>query len=132
MPDTARFPPPPSFFAGWDRSPAHNATEAEAEAGERWCAAHPLAPPQPRAAVDPAALAALLAHNPRLLPPVSFDGRAGAASLACTAPGAWECVTDARVGDSTYVFVFFLFFFPILFSSLLFPSYTQASLSLPT
>ncbi|KAI0473894.1 hypothetical protein GGR56DRAFT_649461 [Xylariaceae sp. FL0804] len=45
VPDTALLPPPPSFFSGFDRSPAHNATEADAEAGERWCRQYPLLPP---------------------------------------------------------------------------------------
>lgn len=96
VPDTALFPPPPSFFSGWDRSPATNATEAEAEAGERWCAQHPLAPPAP---LDPPAVAALRAHNPRLMLPAGFRG-----SLVCVAPGVWEGRTEAQAGDTTYVY----------------------------
>lgn len=60
MPDTTLFPPPPNIFSGWDRSPAFNATEEEAEAGERWCAERPLVAP---VRLDAGAVAALNAHN---------------------------------------------------------------------
>ncbi|KAL1838675.1 hypothetical protein VTJ49DRAFT_2427 [Mycothermus thermophilus] len=96
VPDTSLFPPPPSFFSGFDRSPAHNATEAEAEAGEAWCAAYPLAPP---VALDPPAVAALAAHNLRLMQPtVNFKG-----SLVCTAPGMWAGRTERKSADSTII-----------------------------
>ncbi|CAI4218524.1 unnamed protein product [Parascedosporium putredinis] len=45
VPDTSLFPPPPAFFSGWDRSPANNATEEEAERGAQWCQQYPLTPP---------------------------------------------------------------------------------------
>ncbi|KAI1435537.1 hypothetical protein GGR50DRAFT_686982 [Xylaria sp. CBS 124048] len=45
VPDTSLLPPPPNFFSGFDRSPANNATEEEAEAGERWCREFPLSYP---------------------------------------------------------------------------------------
>ena len=93
MPDTSLFPPPPSFFSGFDRSPAHNSTEAEAEAGERWCADHPLTPP---ITLDAHAVAVLNAHNPRLMVPDGFRG-----TLTCTAPGVWAGRTDMRALDST-------------------------------
>ncbi|KAL2270819.1 hypothetical protein VTJ83DRAFT_190 [Remersonia thermophila] len=96
VPDTSLFPPPPSFFSGFDRSPGHNATEAEAEAGEAWCAAYPLAPP---VALDAAAAATLAAHDPRLMRPmVNFAG-----SLAWTAPGLWSVRTERISADSTII-----------------------------
>ncbi|KAL2125476.1 hypothetical protein VTJ04DRAFT_1841 [Mycothermus thermophilus] len=95
VPDTSLFPPPPSFFSGFDRSPAHNATEAEAEAGEAWCAQHPLAPP---IALDPAAVAALAAHNPRLMQPAGFRG-----SLVYAAPGVWSGRTERNAGDTCII-----------------------------
>ncbi|KAK0731833.1 hypothetical protein B0H67DRAFT_566002 [Lasiosphaeris hirsuta] len=96
VPDTSLFPPPPSFFSGFDRSPASNATEAEAEAGERWCAQFPLAPPL---GLDAAALGALRAHDVRLMTPtVGWKG-----SLAWRAPGVWEGRTDRAATDSTVI-----------------------------
>jgi hypothetical protein len=95
VPDTSLFPPPPSFFSGFYRSPANNSTEAEAEAGERWCAQHPLTAP---ITLDPPSLAALRAHNPRLMQPAGFNG-----SLTCTAPGVWAGNTETTAYDSTYV-----------------------------
>ncbi|KAI1077340.1 hypothetical protein F5B20DRAFT_592914 [Whalleya microplaca] len=47
VPDTALLPPPPDFFSGYDRSPANNATEAEANNGELWCQRFPLRPSLP-------------------------------------------------------------------------------------
>ncbi|OTB01228.1 hypothetical protein M426DRAFT_323626 [Hypoxylon sp. CI-4A] len=47
VPDTSLLPPPPNFFSGFDRSPANNATEEQAEAGESWCRAFPLYNPEP-------------------------------------------------------------------------------------
>lgn len=93
VPDTSLFPPPPSFFSGFDRSPANNATETEAEAGEAWCRQHPLTAPL---TLDGPAVAALEAHNPRLMQPDGFRG-----TLACTAPGVWAVTTDRRATDST-------------------------------
>ncbi|KAK4129763.1 hypothetical protein N657DRAFT_668655 [Parathielavia appendiculata] len=95
VPDTSLFPPPPNIFAGFDRSPAHNATEEEAEAGERWCAQHPLTAP---ITLDGPAVAALNAHNPRLMQPDTFRG-----TLVCTAPGLWNVATDSRARDSTII-----------------------------
>lgn len=96
VPDTSLFPPPPSFFAGWYRSPATNAPEEEAEAGEKWCAQHPLLAPT---TLDASALAALSAHNPRLMEPaVGFCGQ-----LAWTAPGRWTLQTDAKAPDSCII-----------------------------
>ncbi|KAK4241834.1 hypothetical protein C8A03DRAFT_11925 [Achaetomium macrosporum] len=95
VPDTSLFPPPPSFFSGFDRSPANNATEAEAEAGERWCAAHPLIAP---ITLDGPAITALQVHDPRLMQPEGYRG-----TLVWTAPGVWKASTDARATDSTII-----------------------------
>ncbi|KAL2137885.1 hypothetical protein VTI28DRAFT_7918 [Corynascus sepedonium] len=95
VPDTSLFPPPPSFFSGFDRSPANNATEAEAEAGEQWCAQHPLTAP---ITLDGPAIAVLNAHNPRLMQPDVYRG-----TLACTAPGVWAGQTYPQSTDSTII-----------------------------
>lgn len=95
VPDTSLFPPPPSFFSGFDRSPANNATEAEAEAGEAWCAQHPLTAP---ITLDAPAAAALAAHNPRLMQPDGFRG-----SLTYSAPGLWTGHTTRDACDSTII-----------------------------
>ncbi|KAJ4290767.1 hypothetical protein N0V88_006516 [Collariella sp. IMI 366227] len=87
VPDTSLFPPPPSFFSGWDYSPAHNATEQEADAGDAWCAQHPLSAP---ITLDGHAIAALNSHNPRLMQPSNFRG-----TLTCTGPGLWAGRTDS-------------------------------------
>lgn len=95
VPDTSLFPPPPSFFSGFDRSPANNATEAEAEAGEQWCAQHPLTAP---ITLDGPAITALNTHNPRLMQPELYRG-----TLACIAPGVWQGSTDSSAADSTII-----------------------------
>ncbi|CAJ2500460.1 Uu.00g033130.m01.CDS01 [Anthostomella pinea] len=71
VPDTSLLPPPPSFFSGFDRSPANNATEAQAEEGERWCRDYPLYAPQP---LDPNALNALNCGNINMFTPPYFRG----------------------------------------------------------
>lgn len=58
------------------------------EAGEAWCAAHPLSPP---VVLDAAAAAARNAHNPRLMQPVNFRGL-----LRWLDQGHWELRTAAR------------------------------------
>ncbi|KAK4144795.1 putative spry domain-protein, partial [Dichotomopilus funicola] len=95
VPDTSLFPPPPSFFSGFDRSPAHNATEVEAEAGEAWCHAHPLHRP---INLDGPAVTALRQHNPRLMQPDGFRG-----SLVFTGPGRWTVKTESAARDSTII-----------------------------
>jgi hypothetical protein len=100
VPDTALLPPPPSFFSGWDRSPATNASEDQAEAGERWCAANPLQPNVPLGEPVEGALHMLQTHNLNLIQPTWFRG-----SLVRTAPGVWEGHTEPQAGDMSYVFL---------------------------
>lgn len=84
VPDTSLLPPPPNYFSGFDRSPANNATEAEADAGERWCADYPLYAPS--AALDPRALAAAVEQgNISVFAPPFFRG-----TLGPTTPGIWR------------------------------------------
>lgn len=97
VPDTALFPPPPPFYSGWDRSPANNATEAEAAQGQAWCASHPLAPPQPP---SPAALEMLAHHAVRPMAPASgFHGE-----VRELRPGVWAGhTTDKHAPDATVI-----------------------------
>jgi len=95
VPDTALFPPPPAFFSGWDRSPANNATEEEAERGAQWCQQYPLTPP---ITLDPPALAALQVHNIRLMQPWGFTGE-----LVEKTTGHWECRTPRTAPDSCII-----------------------------
>ncbi len=92
VPDTALFPPPPDIFSGWDRSPTSNATEADAQAGMKWCQEHPLSLPSE---LDAAALGALEYHNIRLLANPPFRG-----NLAPAGSGVWECRTPSSAPDS--------------------------------
>ncbi|TLD27073.1 hypothetical protein PspLS_04418 [Pyricularia sp. CBS 133598] len=94
VPDTSLFPPPPDIFSHHEFSPANNASEFEMEAGEAWCAAHPLSPPL---ALDPPSAAAHEAHNPRLMQPANFRG-----VLRWLGQGHWELRTaDRRCTDAT-------------------------------
>ncbi|KAL0935388.1 SPRY domain-containing protein [Colletotrichum truncatum] len=95
VPDTSLFPPPPAFFSGFDRSPANNSTEQEAEAGEAWVAKYPLVQP---IHLDPAALEALRANRISLLQPQGFRG-----SLNQVAPGVWEASTPKNAPDGTII-----------------------------
>lgn len=54
VPDTSLLPPPPDIFSGWDTSPATNAPEEQAEAGESWCRQYPLTPPMDPDSLEPA------------------------------------------------------------------------------
>jgi hypothetical protein len=96
VPDTSLFPPPPAFFGGHDRSPANNATEAEAEAGEAWCRQHPLCPPLPQ--LDGPSLGALEYHNIRLMEPEGFRG-----TLTWQSPGLWKGSTLKDARDSCII-----------------------------
>ncbi|KAK0747731.1 hypothetical protein B0T21DRAFT_354978 [Apiosordaria backusii] len=91
VPDTSLFPPPPAFFSGHDYSPATNATEVEAEAGEAWCRQHPLSAPID---LDHHSLEAQNSHNPRLMIPDGFKG-----TLKFKEPGLWAGQTDRNATD---------------------------------
>ncbi|KAK4204002.1 hypothetical protein QBC40DRAFT_8362 [Triangularia verruculosa] len=95
VPDTSLFPPPPAFFSGHEFSPATNATEAEAEAGEAWCRQHPLSPPID---LDHHALEVQNRHNPRLMIPDGFRG-----TLRFKEPGTWAGQTDQHATDSCII-----------------------------
>lgn len=94
MPDTALFPPPPDLFSGWERSPASNATEAQANAGKAWCDAHPLVPPA--ASLDAAALGALEYGTIRLMAPAGFRGDLRPSSAS---GGVWTLQTPPSAPD---------------------------------
>lgn len=95
VPDTSLFPPPPAIFSGYDRSHAHNSTEAEAEAGEDWCAQYPLTEPL---RLDAAGADALRSHNFRLIEPMGFNG-----SLTWQGPGVWDVSTNRNALDRTLI-----------------------------
>ncbi|OAA55307.1 hypothetical protein SPI_08402 [Niveomyces insectorum RCEF 264] len=97
VPDTALLPPPPDLFSGWDRSPANNATEEQAEAGEAWCAAHPLSAEPLALQYDPATRQALATHNINVLAPSGY--KAGA--LKWVRPGLWTVRNTDRHSPDT-------------------------------
>lgn len=93
--DTSNYPPPPDIFTGHDRSWAHNATEAQAEEGERWCRRYPLLVP---------AAAAHLAPRPGAPPPPrpvvpNANTFSGTIVPAPTSANVWRVRTDRRAGD---------------------------------
>ncbi|KAI1179124.1 hypothetical protein F4777DRAFT_535690 [Nemania sp. FL0916] len=71
VPDTSLLPPPPNFFSGFDRSPANNATEEEAEAGEGWCRQFPLSHPLQ---IAPPELNAMNTGNINMFAPPFYRG----------------------------------------------------------
>lgn len=95
VPDTSLFPPPPAIFSGYDASPANNSTEAEAEAGEAWCAQYPLTQP---IRLDAAGAEALRSSNFRLIEPPGFRGR-----LTWQGAGAWAVSTPRDARDATLI-----------------------------
>ncbi|KAK1254870.1 hypothetical protein MKX08_008865 [Trichoderma sp. CBMAI-0020] len=95
VPDTSLFPPPPMIFSGHDRSPANNATEEEAEEGEKWCRQYDLVDP---IVLDQPGKIALQHNNFRLLEPVGFNGR-----LKFLAPGHWEGHTNRNSPDQCFI-----------------------------
>ncbi|KAJ9151681.1 SPRY domain-containing protein [Coniochaeta hoffmannii] len=98
VPDTSLFPPPPDIFSGYDRSPATNATEAEAEAGEAWCAAHPLSPPLD---LDASVLDGRRVGSVRLMAPEA--GQPFKGKLEWMGGGVWRGRTDKQAGDYCYI-----------------------------
>ncbi|KAI0199808.1 hypothetical protein F4808DRAFT_431357 [Astrocystis sublimbata] len=94
VPDTALLPPPPSFFSGFDRSPANNATEEEAEGGERWCRDFPLAAPLQPQPGSPE-LNAMHSGNINMFSPPFFRG-----TLQRTAVGVWRGQSQPGATDT--------------------------------
>ncbi|KAL7943081.1 hypothetical protein V8C42DRAFT_329596 [Trichoderma barbatum] len=92
VPDTSLFPPPPMIFSGYDASPANNATEQEAEAGEAWCQQYPLITPP--ITLDQPGMDALRSNNIRLMEPTGFNG-----ALNWLALGHWEGHTAKNSPD---------------------------------
>ncbi|KHN98897.1 uncharacterized protein MAM_03359 [Metarhizium album ARSEF 1941] len=82
VPDTSLLPPPPDIFSGHDSSPVNNASEAEAEAGEAWCARRPLGRP---VHLDAASKTALDENDLDLRKPDGFAGK-----LSRSRPGHWS------------------------------------------
>ncbi|KAG5963887.1 hypothetical protein E4U58_003325 [Claviceps cyperi] len=91
VPDTSLFPPPPALFSGHDSSPVNNASEADADAAEEWCAQHPLRLPM---TPDATATTALEVGNIRLIEPAGFNGQ-----LSWLAPGHWHAATRNNSPD---------------------------------
>lgn len=102
VPDTSLLPPPPDIFSGHDRSPATNADEADADAGEAWCAAHPLSAPldllDSAALLDGRRAGAVRLMAPTTVPPAAFRGR-----LDWLGGGVWRGRTEPRARDCCYV-----------------------------
>ncbi|KAG8157010.1 hypothetical protein KVR01_013232 [Diaporthe batatas] len=101
VPDTSGFPPPPALFSGWDQSPATNASEGQAEAGEAWCARWPLSAPLDLSRPD---TAGLRDSNivPRLMaPPANLFAKVGStlAQNPSGPGGSWSLRTGGRSGD---------------------------------
>ncbi|CAN8101428.1 unnamed protein product [Discula destructiva] len=93
--DTAGYPPPPYIFTDHDRSWANNATEQQAEEGERWCRRYPLIAPFHPA--NPALRAA-----PTLITPQSNTFHGTITQQQQRGPAAvWTIRTDSRNNDHT-------------------------------
>ncbi|KAI3340666.1 hypothetical protein F4824DRAFT_397365 [Ustulina deusta] len=92
VPDTSLLPPPPSFFSGFDRSPANNATEEEAEAGEQWCRQFPLSNPIPAALPE---LNAMNSGNINMFAPPFYRGTLDRQSV-----GVWRGQSQSQATDT--------------------------------
>lgn len=88
--DTSGYPPPPAIFTGHDRSWAHNATEQQAEEGERWCRRYALLAP-----INPSNPA--LDRAPQLVHPQSntFHG-----TIKQTGVASWVIATSGKNNDN--------------------------------
>lgn len=88
--DTSGYPPPPAIFTGHDRSWSNNATEQQAEEGERWCRRYPLLRP-----IDPSNPA--LDRAPQLVHPQSntFHG-----NIKQTGVASWMITTTRHNNDN--------------------------------
>ncbi|KAI0880063.1 uncharacterized protein GGS22DRAFT_176068 [Annulohypoxylon maeteangense] len=98
VPDTALLPPPPDFFAGYDRSPSNNASKDECEAGESWCREHPLYHPAPLNANTSATTAAVSSGNITVYAPPSYLAKGG--TLTQPEPGVWRGQSTRGIPDS--------------------------------
>lgn len=97
VPDTSGFPPPPDIFSGWDHSPATNASEDQAEAGEAWCRRYPLTPPLDLSRPETSGL-----RNRGIVPRLVTPPAGVFANCSLTqsqASGSWSLRTDRRNGD---------------------------------
>ncbi|KAI1425809.1 hypothetical protein F5Y12DRAFT_347838 [Xylaria sp. FL1777] len=92
VPDTSLLPPPPNFFSGFDRSPANNATEEEAEAGERWCRQFPLHNPLPVAQPEQNAMNS---GNINMFAPPFYRGTLNRQSV-----GVWRGKSESNANDT--------------------------------
>ncbi|GAP84289.1 putative spry domain-containing protein [Rosellinia necatrix] len=92
VPDTSLLPPPPNFFSGFDRSPANNATEEEAEAGENWCRQFPMSHPLQ---MGPPELNASNSGNINMFAPPFFRGTLNLQSI-----GVWRGQSPSRGTDA--------------------------------
>lgn len=97
VPDTALFPPPPDLFSGFTTSPTSNATEAEAEAGERWCAQHALSAPLD---LEPHVLEGRKTGSIRLIAP---EGGVFRGKIDWVGDGVWKGKTDRKGGDTCLI-----------------------------
>ncbi|CAG8949046.1 hypothetical protein HYFRA_00002175 [Hymenoscyphus fraxineus] len=91
VPDTSLLPPPPSM--GNQRSATNNATEAEAEQGEAWCAQNRFTPPM---TLPIELLQALDRGDVGVVIPRGYKG-----TLIRTRPGVWAGSTKSGSPDTT-------------------------------
>ncbi|KAH8681999.1 hypothetical protein BX600DRAFT_429897 [Xylariales sp. PMI_506] len=99
VPDTALLPPPPNYFGSYERSPANNATEQQADAGAAWCRRYPLS--APLAGLDRAALDALASGNLNVLAPQSSSSFGpNPLAIARVGPGVWKGHSNKGCPDS--------------------------------
>ncbi|RCI13019.1 hypothetical protein L249_0205, partial [Ophiocordyceps polyrhachis-furcata BCC 54312] len=89
VPDTSLFPAPPTYFGAHERSPASNADEADAEAGDAWCRYYPLA--------EPLSMAVVPTEHVQLLMPFEFHG--SIREFRDGGGGRWRVTTDVRSPD---------------------------------
>ncbi|CAK7215398.1 hypothetical protein SBRCBS47491_002475 [Sporothrix bragantina] len=97
VPDNSLLPPPPNLFAGWDRSPANNATEDEAEQGKAWCYQHPINTAM-NVQNNAATYEAIKHFNFNLQVPSTYQGKFDRKSF-----GVWAGETKKRSADSCIV-----------------------------
>ncbi|KAI0158166.1 hypothetical protein GGR57DRAFT_459297 [Xylariaceae sp. FL1272] len=87
VPDTALLPPPPMYFGEFERSPANNATEAEAEEALQWCRRFKMTAP---IQLDAAALSAVEAGNINMFAPTFYSDHHNRGTFGRKSVGVWE------------------------------------------